>query len=93
MPSYEIEERIKKEEKKIRLEAVKIAKEKGIKKGEKAGIKKGKKEGLVEGEEKGIKKGENKKALKMAKAMIIEKEPIDKIAKYTGLSIKEIEKL
>ncbi|MCP4698620.1 MAG: Uma2 family endonuclease, partial [Gammaproteobacteria bacterium] len=49
----------------------------------------GKKEGLKEGKE----EGEKKKALEMAKAMKSEGEPIDKIAKYSQLSIQEIEKL
>ncbi|UCH97054.1 MAG: hypothetical protein JSV88_09445, partial [Candidatus Aminicenantes bacterium] len=51
----------------------------------KLGEKKGRKEGLVE--------GEKKKAKKMAKKMKKEREPIEKILKYTGLSREEIEEL
>ncbi|TKC60376.1 hypothetical protein FBD94_15845 [Pedobacter hiemivivus] len=53
----------------------------------------GKKEGLEKGIQKGIEKGEHKKALEMAKEMLVEKEPLERIAKYTKLSIKEIEVL
>ncbi|TCC97605.1 RpnC/YadD family protein [Pedobacter hiemivivus] len=49
----------------------------------------GKKEGI----EKGIQKGEHKKAVEVAKEMLVEKEPLERIAKYTKLSIKEIEVL
>ena len=35
--------------------------------------------------------GEKKKALAMARIMIAEGEPIDKIARYTGLPIEEVE--
>lgn len=51
----------------------------------KLGEKKGRKEGLKE--------GEKRKAKKMAKKMKMEREPIEKILKYTGLSREEIEEL
>ncbi|MGX6959679.1 MAG: PD-(D/E)XK nuclease family transposase [Rickettsia endosymbiont of Pentastiridius leporinus] len=38
-------------------------------------------------------KGEENKAFKMARKMLIDNEPIEKIIKYTDLSIEEIEKL
>ena len=51
----------------------------------KLGVKKGRKEGLKE--------GEKRKAKKMAKRMKKEREPLEKILKYTGLSREEIEEL
>lgn len=51
----------------------------------KLGEKKGRKEGLKE--------GEKRKAKKMAKKMKKEREPIEKILKYTGLSREEIDEL
>ncbi|MCP4697764.1 MAG: Uma2 family endonuclease [Gammaproteobacteria bacterium] len=69
----------------------------GIEKGKEEGLKEGKEEGLKEGKEEGLKEGkeegEKKKALEMAKIMKAEGESIDKIAKYSQLSIQEIEKL
>ncbi len=41
----------------------------------------------------GIEKGEKNKAIEMAKRMKQDGEPIDKIAKYSGLTVEEIEKL
>ncbi len=74
-----------------------VGKERGVRKGKKIGIKKGikigKKEGLIEGEDKGIKKGEMKKAIAIAKNLMKESLPIELIAKATGLTKKEIEKL
>ncbi len=45
------------------------------------------------GIEKGIEKGENKKAVEIAKAMLIEGDAIEKISKITSLTVEEIEKL
>lgn len=42
------------------------------------------------GIQKGEAKGEHKKAVEMARQMLAEKEPFDKIFRYTGLSIEEI---
>ncbi len=44
-------------------------------------------------EKKGEIKGIEKKAIEMAKRMKKDKEPIEKIIKYTGLTKEEIEKL
>ena len=38
-------------------------------------------------------RGEHKKALEIARQMLAEKEPLEKIARYTLLSIKELEAL
>ncbi len=50
-------------------------------------------DGIKIGKEEGIKEGEKKKALKIAKNLLKSKISIKKIAKATGLSISEIEKL
>ena len=50
-------------------------------------------EGIEQGIEKGIPQGELIKARKIAKEMKDASEPIEKIVKYTKLSIEEIEKL
>lgn len=47
----------------------------------------------VEAELKGKLEGKLEKAIEMALEMLIEKEPIEKIAKYTGLSIEKIKAL
>ncbi|MCP4761825.1 MAG: DNA repair protein [archaeon] len=74
-----------------------MGKKEGLQEGEKIGREKGKEEGRKEGEEIGIRKGKEEgeinKALEMAKAMKADGEPIDKIVKYSQLSIQEIEKL
>ena len=50
-------------------------------------------EGKNEGLEIGIEKGEMKKAEEMSITMFLENEPIEKISKYTGLTIDEVEKI
>ena len=45
------------------------------------------------GEERGISKGAYQKAVETAKSMKLENMPISMIARFTGLSIEEIEKL
>jgi predicted transposase/invertase (TIGR01784 family) len=47
----------------------------------------------VEGEAKGRAEGASDKAIEIARAMLLEGDSIEKIAKITGLSIEEIEKL
>ena len=63
--------------------------EKGLKKGLEEGEKKGRKKGLEEGEKKGIKK----EKLEIAKQMLEDGEPIEKIKKWTGLSAAKINAL
>jgi len=48
---------------------------------------------LEKGKKEGLEEGEKKKALEMAKAMKKDGEPIEKIEKYTQLSIEEIKNL
>jgi len=61
------------------------------------GISIGKQEGISIGEargiEKGIEKGETKKAVEIAKAMLTKNKPMEEIVEFTGLTVKEIEKL
>jgi hypothetical protein len=57
------------------------------------GKKQGRKEGRKEGEIEGIKKGEKDKAIQTARIMKQNREPVEKISMYTGLSIDEIQDL
>lgn len=52
-----------------------------------------KEEGIKEGREKGIKEGKVKKSIEVAKEMKTDGFSLEKIARYTGLSIEEIKKL
>jgi len=81
VPQFELIERIRKEEKKIRLEMVKIASKESLEKG----LKTGKKEGLKE--------GEKKKAIEIALNALKKGLSIDVIIELTGLTKKEIEAL
>jgi predicted transposase/invertase (TIGR01784 family) len=53
----------------------------------------GRKVGVKEGEKKGVKKGVKKEKLETAKRMLNDGLPIESIAKYTGLTEKEIKAL
>jgi DNA repair protein RadC len=77
VPQYELVERIRNEEQKIREEAVKLAEGKGIKKGIKQGIK----------------KGEVEKAIKIALNMKNKGYLLADIIELTGLTKEDIEKL
>ena len=57
------------------------------------GIRQGKEAGYSSGISDGINKGSKEKSIEIAKNMLEEDVPLDKIAKYTGLSIEEIEKI
>jgi DNA repair protein RadC len=59
----------------------------------KEALKLGEKKGLKAGKKIGMEKGAEKERIKMAKRMKKEREPIEKILKYTGLSREEIEEL
>ena len=48
---------------------------------------------IISAEARGEAKGEEKKAIEIAKAMLLDGDVIEKIAKITGLTIKQIEKL
>jgi len=56
-------------------------------------VSKGREEGREEGREQGREEGVHRKALEMAKEMLAEGEPLERIVKYTKLSIEEIQAL
>ena len=62
----------------------------GFSAGEEKGFSEGKAEGYLDGKAEGFSEGEYIKARKMAKAMIMEGIPIDKIRIISGLSEEEI---
>jgi predicted transposase/invertase (TIGR01784 family) len=68
---------------------LKEGKEEGIKEGIKEGMKEGIKEGMKEGMKEGIKESKNE----IAKEMLKNNEPIEKIIKYTGLDGSIIDQL
>jgi predicted transposase/invertase (TIGR01784 family) len=49
--------------------------------------------GVIRGRKEGREEGEHKKAIEMAKLMLADKEPIEKIIRYTNLSRSEVENL
>ena len=55
--------------------------------------KKASKEGRIEGRKEGLAEGRREQTLVFARQMKANKEPLDKIAQYTGLTVEEIEKL
>ena len=67
------------------ISAFTYAREKGLKKGRKQGMKKGLKRGRAE--------GSHSAKLEMARSMIADNFPDSTIAKHTGLSLEEIQKL
>jgi len=68
---------------------LKEGRKKGLEEGKKKGLEEGKKKGLEEGRKKGLEEGLKKTALQMKSDGM----PLTTIAKYTGLSIEEIEQL
>ena len=77
VPQFELIQRIKKEEEKIREEMIRTAEKKSLQKGKKEG----KKEGKIE------------KAIEMAKEMLNDGVSMEKVVKYTRLTKKEVEQL
>jgi predicted transposase/invertase (TIGR01784 family) len=53
----------------------------------------GRQEGLQIGAQKGLQEGEQRKAFAMARNMMAAGEPVEKIARYTGLTREEVENL
>ena len=53
----------------------------------------GRESGLAEGRKSGLAEGSNKEKLAIAKLMLQGKESLDKIVKYTGLSINQLNTL
>lgn len=85
VPAYELVAKIRKEEKKIKREAVKAAKKEGIEEGKERGRQEGKKEGKRE--------GEKNKAIKIARKMLLKGVKVADIVDFTGLSKAQITKL
>ena len=48
---------------------------------------------IISAEARGEAKGEEKKAIEIAKAMLTKSKPMEEIVEFTGLTIKQIEKL
>jgi len=67
--------------------------EEGIGIGREEGIGIGREEGIGIGREEGIGIGRQEQCIEIAKAMLIDGEPIEKIIRYTPLKKSEIEKL
>ena len=76
-----------------RLKAIKDGENRGLARGIIEGKKEGIKEGRMEGKKEGIKEGIKEGKLSIAKKMLEENIDIIFIAKVTGLSRREIEKL
>jgi predicted transposase/invertase (TIGR01784 family) len=79
----------------LRIEANTLKKtaEKAKEEGIAEGISIGEARGIEKGIEKGREEGENKKAIEIAKAMLTKNKPMEEIVEFTGLTVKEIEKL
>jgi predicted transposase/invertase (TIGR01784 family) len=69
------------------------AAKKGREEGLEQGLQEGLQQGLQEGLQEGLEAGERKKAVEMARKMLLAKEPLEKITEYSGLSIEEIKAL
>ena len=105
VPPFEIVERVRAEEKRIRETAVRESKRegeeeglrKGLKMGRDEGIEIGKEEGLQEGElrgiEKGLQEGASRGRKEVARALLGKGIAIDIIAESSGLSEEEIREL
>jgi predicted transposase/invertase (TIGR01784 family) len=48
---------------------------------------------FLNGEEKGRQKGERDKAVDIAKSLLLGKDPVERVAKVTGLSLEEVKAL
>ncbi len=73
--------------------AVKTAKREGMEQGLQQGLQEGMQQGIAQGLQQGLNEGLQKKAVEMARQMLLGGEPLDKIERYTGLSIPEIKAL
>ena len=59
----------------------------------KDGLDAGLAKGREEGEKIGIEKGEKQKAIEMARMMKADNEPLEKIMRYSGLTLDEVQKI
>ena len=76
-----------------KAEGLKEGKAQGLKEGKAQGLKEGMAQGLKEGMAQGMAQGAHDNALASAKSMKADGMPTSLIAKYTGLSEEQIEKL
>mgnify|MGYP002562836218 FL=1 len=67
--------------------------EKAEKEGLQMGLKQGLEQGIKQGIEQGMKQGVEKEKMSLAQMMIEEKEPVDKISKYTGYAIDKLKEI
>jgi DNA repair protein RadC len=81
VPLYEEQEKLKKEKKDIEVKARKEGFDKGLKKG------------ISQGKKEGIKEGKKEQAIKIARVLKKQIDSIPKIARITGLTVEEVEKL
>lgn len=86
----EVKEMLIKALERERSEIYRKGEEKGIERGIEKGIEKGIERGIKTGIEKGKKEERELQRKIFAKAMLIDGEPIEKIARYTSLSVEEI---
>ena len=70
-----------------------IAREKGLAEGRAEGRTQGIAEGRVEGRAQGITEGAHNKAIEVAKAMLADNMPLDKVALYSGLTPEQVKEL
>ncbi len=76
-----------------RLEGLAEGRAEGLAEGRAEGLAQGKAEGLAEGKAEGLAEGERNKAIEFARMMKAEGESAEKIARYTGLPLNEIENI
>ena len=76
-----------------KVSLIESAEQKGIEKGLREGLREGKKEGIREGIQKGLKEGANKKAIEIAKNLILNGLENELIKNATGLDIDAINEL
>lgn len=61
--------------------------------GRREGLREGLQEGKREGLQEGLREGKREHAVEMARKMLADKLPIEKIAEYSGLSLEDVHKL
>ena len=65
----------------------------GLREGRQEGLREGRQEGLREGRQEGLREGLQTGRLEIARSMIADGEPVEKIMRYTGLTQAEINTL
>nr|VFJ66623.1 MAG: DNA repair protein RadC [Candidatus Kentron sp. DK] len=93
VPPYEIEERIRAEERRMREEAVRVAEEDGERRGKEEGVREGLRAGRKEGMEMGERKGEERGRLEVARAALAEGMEIGMVSRISGLLEGEVKEL